>query len=70
MPDHPTAHIPTEDVYENGQVVYHAGRKMPYSEAVRLGVIRIPPPPRVKKGKRKGKQAPVEDRARRLEDDR
>jgi hypothetical protein len=71
MPDHPTAYIPFDDVYEDGQLVYHAGRKMPYSEAVRLGVIRIPPPPRVKKGRRKGgKKGPEENRARQLEEDR
>lgn len=70
MPDEPTAHIPTEDVFEDGVLVYYAGHKMPYSEAVRLGVIKIPPPPKVKKGKRKGKQHPVEDRAHRLKNDR
>lgn len=68
MPDHPLAFVPDEDVYEDGQRVYAKGRQMPWSEAVRLGLVPVDEPEKPKRGRRM--KRPDEDRMHRLAEDR
>lgn len=63
MPDHPVSVIPLHDVYEDGVRVYQARRAMPYSEAVRLGVLTEPPAPEEPKRGRRKRRGPIEHRA-------
>lgn len=66
MPDHPPSIVAPDDVWDDTILRYQKGQSVPWSEAVRLGIVEPDHPDENRRGRRSGARArkgPDEHRA-------